>query len=179
MKWRSAVVVAFALVSLMAPASAATITVGHSTDDFSTIRLTGTLVWNDVDQFRRKTAAIPYGKGIVSLMSDGGSVYAALAIGTTVHDRGYGTLVPSHSTCASACGLIWLSANIRAMSDTAMVGFHGAYDAYTGQESSIVNAVVGAYLEQLGISHKAIAYITHAGPQQMRWLTPQQAAAIG
>ncbi len=40
----------------------------------------------------------------------------------------------------------------------------------------MANALVGAYLDQLGLSLDAIAHsITSASPTDMQWLTPQDA----
>jgi hypothetical protein len=41
------------------------------------------------------------------------------------------------------------------------------------------NAVLGAYLYQLGLSEDAIVYITRAGPASMQWLSTEEASQHG
>jgi hypothetical protein len=59
------------------------------------------------------------------------------------------------------------------MSITARVGFHAVYVDNGGQASvsSAGNALVGAYLNQLGLPASAIVYITSAPPEGMQWLS--------
>jgi hypothetical protein len=39
--------------------------------------------------------------------------------------------------------------------------------------------MVGAYLNELGLSEEAIVYITSAEPRSMRWLTTRDAVTFG
>jgi hypothetical protein len=68
------------------------------------------------------------------------------------------------------------------MGEGSTVGFHAAYRE-TGRRTpvadSVGNALVGAYLNQLGLSATAIAYITEPDPTDIRWLTFSDAAKIG
>ena len=41
------------------------------------------------------------------------------------------------------------------------------------------NALVGAYLNSLGLPTRAVAYITAAAPDSMQWLTQSDAIAVG
>jgi hypothetical protein len=45
--------------------------------------------------------------------------------------------------------------------------------------SSSANALVGAYLNQLGLPFKAIAYITEPPPSDIHWLTFDEARQNG
>ncbi|MGH6788779.1 MAG: hypothetical protein ACRECC_03760 [Pseudolabrys sp.] len=67
------------------------------------------------------------------------------------------------------------------MGRTALIGFHSVYVLKNGtpQENSSGNAIFGAYLSQLGLSDKAIFYLTAAPPESMNWLTPAQAEQVG
>src|SRR5215813_8454941 len=89
------------------------------------------------------------------------------------------TFVPGDRTCASACALIWVAGRLRTVGDTPQIGFHAAYDADTGRESGAANAVVGAYLRDLGFGYKAIHLMTHKGPTNLEWLTPDLAKEVG
>lgn len=59
--------------------------------------------------------------------------------------------------------------------------FHASYIEQDGKlvESGMANALVGAYLSQLGLSQKAIAFVTSAPPQGMEWLDASNAQSIG
>jgi hypothetical protein len=67
------------------------------------------------------------------------------------------------------------------MSNTARIGFHGAYQERNGEKvtTSSGNALVGAYLSQLGLSERAIIYITQANPTSMMWLSLDDAQKLG
>src|SRR5262249_30923975 len=140
----------------------------------------------DFETFKEKTDKIyPIGDShpkklvIVTLVSPGGLIAAAIQIGELVGKRAMLTFVPGDRTCASACALIWVAGRLRTVGDTPQIGFHAAYDADTGRESGAANAVVGAYLRDLGLSYKAIHLMTHKGPTDLEWLTPDLAKEVG
>src|SRR5262249_37908332 len=60
-------------------------------------------------------------------------------------------------------------------------GFHAAYIRADGQAavSSAGNALVGAYLNQLGLPASAIIYITGTPPDAMQWLNFADATRYG
>jgi hypothetical protein len=63
----------------------------------------------------------------------------------------------------------------------AQIGFHAAYayNASTGQETAVGNALVGAYLSRIRLPYKAVIYITRAAPTSMTWLTFSEAKQNG
>jgi hypothetical protein len=79
------------------------------------------------------------------------------------------------------CLRLRLARSPRFMGQGATVGFHAAFTIENGQDtvSSVANAQVGAYLSQLGLSSSAITYITAPQPNEIRWLTFDDAAQIG
>ena len=95
-----------------------------------------------------------------------GVVFAAVKILTSMPYFSDGT------RCASACAT-WLGGSQRFMGQTAQIGFHAAYVSAGGQvtETGAGNAMLGAYLNELGISERAILYITSANPHSMTWLS--------
>lgn len=140
----------------------------------------GTLNSSDADRFINSTARIP--EAVVVLHSDGGSAMAGVVIGQAIRQKGFATYVPNDSLCASACALAWLGGSRRLMSKSARIGFHAAYSVSgTGQksESGQANAVIGAYLNSLGLPLRAISYIASAGPDQMKWLNATDAQKYG
>ncbi len=67
------------------------------------------------------------------------------------------------------------------MASTARVGFHAAYVVEGGkkEETGAGNALVGAYLSHLGLSYEAIVYITEKPPDDVTWLTRDDARRFG
>ncbi len=125
--------------------------------------------------------ALQVEKGLILLDSPGGDVWAGISIGKSVRLRKYLTGVAENSTCASACGFIWLAGNERLVFPGGRVGFHAAYRVDSGRaiESGSANAVIGAYLNQIGMNYQSISWLTQAGPETMRWLTQQTAIDLG
>jgi PAN domain len=67
------------------------------------------------------------------------------------------------------------------MATGSRIGFHASYVQQNGQnkENGLGNALVGAYLNQLGLSQAAISYISAAPPEGMTWLTSEDAIRVG
>ena len=165
------------LIALLAglvalPGHAAVIDVAHSTNGAPTrIFVSGELFDGDEQRFAKLTFEIE--DGIVIFNSPGGDVDAGLGIGREVRRRGFATLVPAKYECASACALAWLGGEVRYMSPKGAIGFHAAYYLVGEdmQERAAPNALVGAYLAQLGLGDDAIVFMTSAPPDSMNWLT--------
>jgi hypothetical protein len=143
------------------------------------IFVVGDLTLGDEKKF--VNAALSSGNAIVVFQSPGGNLIAGIEIGKAIHLKGFSTFVPETVQCASACALAWLGGRVRYMSNTARVGFHAVYVDKGGQAavSSAGNALVGAYLNQLGLPTSAIIYITNASPQGMQWLNFTDAQNYG
>lgn len=117
-------------------------------------------------------------KAIVTLSSSGGNLAAAIIMGEHIRMKGYSTVVPPGATCASACALAWLAGIAKGGSETSKIGFHAAADQ-AGDVTAAGNALVGAYLNKIGVSYKAIAYITSPAPADITWLSFAKAREIG
>jgi hypothetical protein len=168
----------FILLTSFGAAQAATISVLPTKDpDTFLVTVEGEFVRSDYEQFRRKTAGIT--KGVVGFQSPGGDVIAAIQMGRLIRLENFSTLVPDKMTCASACALAWLGGTDRFMGRKALIGFHAAYNADSGQETGVGNALVGAYLNEIGLPYKAVFYITSAAPTSMTWLTLADAQQEG
>lgn len=76
------------------------------------IELKGEITPASALAFRRTLLAAPEAK-ILVLDSPGGSVTAGLLIADDVHTRRLATVIPSGSTCASACSYIFLAGSER------------------------------------------------------------------
>lgn len=124
---------------------------------------------------------------LIFLDSPGGIIQSGVAIGRLIRARRLETVVPDRSLCFSACGLIWLAGHERWLGTGARVGFHAASTApprgrSTGRVSSSGNALVGAYLGQLGLNDFQIGVLTEASPGRMlelNSLRPGQLAELG
>lgn len=121
------------------------------------------------------------GDGIVIFDSPGGDLWTGLEIGRAIRLMGFDTLVPSGSSCKSACAIAWLGGENRYMAADGAVGFHAAYvEGEAGAlETGAGNAVIGAYLYSLGLSFPTINALTSAPPEGMLYLTCDEAKRMG
>jgi hypothetical protein len=166
-------------VSISTWASAADIVRQQGSDGTDLISVHGIIAEHDEIVFRKVAAASE--KAIVVLDSQGGAVKAGLEIGRAIRLRGFATAVPPDALCASACALTWLAGSPRFLDTSSKLGFHAAYRVVDGKaaESGVGNALVGAYLNQIGMPEAAIVYVTSAPPEGIDWLTPQKAERVG
>jgi len=155
----------------------ATVTIGSQSDgEPAQVLVTGILEPSDVDQFRSKTRLLS--KANVSFWSEGGNVVAAIQIGEIIRSNGFTTSVVQNARCASACALAWLGGTKRFMGAQSKIGFHAAF-GIDGRETGVGNALIGAYLNKIGLPYSAITYVTRAAPNSMTWLNASDAAKHG
>lgn len=143
------------------------------------ISVVGDLSYGDEKTFIN--VALSSSNAVVVFQSRGGNLLAGIEIGKAIHLKGFSTLVPGNMQCASACALAWLGGRTRFMGNAARVGFHAVYTDNNGRAdvSSAGNALVGAYLNQLGLPADAVIYITDTSPDAMQWLTFVDAQRYG
>src|SRR5262245_30143395 len=172
-------------VALTSTAGAATITV-HDPDSHGRVfvDLVGKIEDGDAETFQAKTAKVTssnFGarKIIVTLVSPGGMANPAMRIADLIRRNAMSTFVPGDRTCTSACAIIWLAGVSRIVGDTPQIGFHALYDPKTRRESGVGNALLGAYLRDLGLGYKAISFMTRKDPTSVEWLTPDLAKDLG
>jgi hypothetical protein len=118
---------------------------------------------------------------VVVFGSNGGAVIPAMEIGKAIRLKGFFTYVPPGLQCLSSCALAWLGGRARLASRYAQIGFHAVYSEQYGLKAVNApgNALVGAYLTQLGFSDIAVIYVTSAPPDRMLWLSFSDAAKYG
>jgi hypothetical protein len=145
------------------------------------IAIDGELELSDIDSFRAKAESVPVGRTTIEFRSKGGKLLAGIRIGAQIRAKRFNTVVPDGAQCASACALAWLGGVRRFVGEHSSVGFHTAYILKTGgpAESGPGNAILGAYLNQLGLSEEAILYITYAAPTAVHWMSLEEAAEYG
>ncbi len=177
---RQGLILLFILAALVhgRPAGAATIEVTRS-DGLAFIHVTGEFKRGDEQAFRRAISNVS--DGIVVFHSGGGDLLTGLVIGETIRMRQLATAVPPGAICTSACALAWLAGPQRLKSVMGMVSFHAAWVERDGAtaETGAGNAVVGAYLTDLGLPLSAILFATSAGPEDMNWLTEETGREVG
>jgi hypothetical protein len=133
------------------------------------------------DEIRFADLAIRLPAGAVLFSSPGGDLHAGIEIGKAIRLKGFATMAVEPYGCASACALAWLGGMTRFMGADYAIGFHAVYlaDDPGRLADSVGNALVGAYLNQLGMTPQAIAYMTEVQPQGMRWMSFEDAQAVG
>lgn len=164
------------VVHISVPLRAADIKqLGTLPDGTALISISGELQPDDEDKFSEISRGIS--KAIVALASPGGNLVAGLSIGEIIQSRGFATIVVRETECASACALAWLAGKPRAMDGGARIGFHAAsMQTDSGRVvTSAGNAIVGAYLNRLGIPILAIYHLTQQPPEKMKWLSLAEA----
>ena len=128
-----------------------------------------------------RSLALETESAIVVLDSPGGLIRSAMEIGRIVRIKGFSTAVLS-SRCVSACALIWLAGSTRLTLPDSRVGFHAAYiESEDGKKipTAVGNALVGAYLNSLGLGDAIVEYVSTASPETIKWLSKAQADSMG
>ena len=155
--------------------------VSVSSGEHAVVVVSGEISEGDALAFSEATSGIE--RATVVVQGPGGLVDEALSIGADINLRSFATLVAPGTECYSACALIWLGGKRRYTSDEATIGVHAAY--YEGGDGSLRisgagNAVLGAYLAQVGLRREAIQYITTAEPEEdFLYLTPDILRLLG
>jgi hypothetical protein len=178
---RATVVAAIGIGLVAGPAEAAEITVNNPDQDGRVfVDIAGDVGAGDDKTFREKVGVLADPeKVVVTLASDGGQFLTAFLMGDHIRLTGMTTFVPPGKTCASACAFVWLAGRPRTLGGGARVGFHGVYDARTGQQLGLPNALLGTYLGYLGFSYDAVIWMVSAQPGAMHWLTAESAKKYG
>jgi hypothetical protein len=150
-------------------------------DQFDVITLQDKIKLEDLETF--KNAANASKNAVVILHSPGGNAEAGMEMGRIIHDKNFITMVPINGDCESACAMMWLAGNPRIVAAGGGVGFHSVFIERKTDRSRWVssegNALAGAYLHELGLSQKAIVFLTQAPPQGMAYLSESVAGEIG
>lgn len=143
------------------------------------IKLSGIIAPGDEAAFAAISAGMP--RSVLLTTGPGGSVGAAIAIGTDLHNRGWSTLVPAGATCASACSMIWLAGNRRMLADGGLVGFHAMSIRQDGiaMETHRPDVDLRRWLNQLGYSEDTTATIVNTPSRLVRWLDRLELQANG
>ena len=120
-------------------------------------------------------------KVIVTLISNGGQFYPAIVIGDFIRLTGLATYVPADKTCASACAFVWLAGSQRMVGggSKAHIGFHGVFDAASGQQLVMPNVILATYLGYLNFNYEAVLWMLSPRPLAAHWLTAETTSQYG
>lgn len=147
--------------------------------DFHLVVISGDIERSDAARFTDKINGIS--NAVVILDSPGGSVIDGILIGKSIRNNKFATAVPENTLCASSCALIWLAGTQRFAEESSVVGFHAAYVYRNGKqvEIGVGNALIGSYLNKLGLSDRAVIFVTSAPPEGIERLDRRKANTVG
>lgn len=143
------------------------------------IVLSGVIVAGDEAVFH--ALAETTGKVTVVTTGPGGSVGAAIAIGSEIRRRGWSTLVPQDTRCASACSMIWLAGQTRLLAAGAQIGFHAMSQMRDGarKEDHSEDFYLRQWLTDLGYAMDASATIVNTPADFVHWYDATELNANG
>ena len=152
--------------------------------------------------FVKSTKFVP---DVVRLNSPGGNLFGGILLGEALRKLGMSTEVGSSSVfdpkfniyspepgvCASACAYAYLGGVRRTLDRNAKLGFHRFYTAnalasstskiFSGEdldETQRIAAAVLLYVVNMGVDARLLALASQAGPDEIRWLEPQEAIEL-
>ncbi|MEW9920483.1 hypothetical protein AB2B41_12780 [Marimonas sp. MJW-29] len=145
---------------------------------YQVIMITGPIMKGDGDAFYAIARETP--KAFVLLTSPGGLVEEGIWIAAEIAARGYHTWVLPGAGCHSICAVMWVSGARRYMDKDSNISVHAAYEMAIMADGSAkysvsgsANAKIGAFLNELELSFKAIEYFTRAAPgEPLKPITP-------
>ncbi|MEH6773513.1 MAG: hypothetical protein V7668_06290, partial [Cereibacter changlensis] len=91
------------------------------------VLLEGSIAPGDAERFADYLASRAEAPALIALHSPGGSVGDALAIGRTIREAGWDTIMQPGAACFSACPYILAAGVERQVSRSALVGVHQHY----------------------------------------------------
>ena len=143
------------------------------------IYVEGRLKLGDDEALAERTASMR--NVLLVLSGPGGKLTAGIGIGKIAHQRGWDTLVENEQECMSACALAWLGGHRRYMGGSAKIGFHASYVwvAGTQVERGVGNALIGAYMNSLGLPERAVIAATISPPEQLLTIDPAEMRRLG
>ena len=150
--------------------------------DGDTVTLRGGIGEGDAQRVTDDLRAAP--PATVRLISPGGSVSDALAIGRAIRTVGAATVVPAGAPCLSACPYVFAGGASRTAEEDARVGVH---QHYFGQSTVLPafmavedvqrgQAEVMAYLQEMGIDPLLMAHAMATPPDEIYVLLPEELA---
>ena len=153
------------------------------------INATGDITESTVSDLETYLQDNPYAPRVLRLNSRGGSLVGGLQLGLKLRELGFDT---EAQLCASSCLYAFLGGKQRTVvSDEPLLGIHRFYNEealskpdaalYTGGDMDGTQQVVAGllfYTVAMGVDPGLIALTGDAGPEEMRWLTIEEAREL-
>ncbi len=153
--------------------------------DGATLRLVGQIAEGDGARFADHLAALATPPERVALLSPGGSVADALAIGRAIRAADLPTVMEDGAVCLSACPYMLAGGSLRSVDRGARVGVHQHYFG----ENVILPAFVAvadiqrglsevvAYLDEMGVEPSMLQHGLETPPDEIYILLPDELEA--
>lgn len=151
---------------------------------------TGEIDENTGEEFDRYVKQNKLPRSIVFFNSSGGSLSGAIKLGKLIRQLGFDTGVASYKAgttkyegiCASACAYAFAGGVSRYYKAGATrLGLHQFYstdNVISNRASQEVSGLLVAYLQSMGVDALAFSASATAGPDEMFWLTADEAARL-
>ncbi|MEZ5723004.1 MAG: hypothetical protein R3D59_16490 [Paracoccaceae bacterium] len=128
-------------------------------------------------RFKRALASFP-NVTTLELISPGGAVYIALPMAYDIHNAGLKTVIPSGSSCASACSFLFFAGKERFAG-----GQLGVHQVSSGVEDNVDTQItvgdIAAAFDAFNVPTSVLAAMLQTPPNQMRWYQPADLAVLG
>ena len=139
------------------------------------ITATGPIVPGDFDRLGAFIKMLSQSEGTLSFFVDspGGNVFEAEQIAKFINKSAAVVAIPSGSTCASACFLLFAAAAHRFMAPDALIGVHST--SLDGQENIASMGLTTAFARDAaayGVPPAIIGKMVQTEPGRISWLTP-------
>jgi hypothetical protein len=143
------------------------------------ILLSGVIAPGDEAAFHELAAS--FEKATLITTGPGGNVAEAITIGTEIRNRGWSTLVPENTRCASACSMIWLAGQTRLLAAGAQIGFHAISRVQNGvrTEDHDEDFYLRKWLFDLGYEIDVTETMVNTPADSMRWFDAIELRANG
>ena len=168
------------------------------------IQATGEITDGTTNAFERFLKTLDWVPHFIRLNSPGGSLSGGITLGEKFRELGVSTEVGASESdrqpdgfhtysrvpgiCASACAYAFLGGEQRLLDTNAKLGFHRFYtkDALASSTSKLfsgqdldntqrIAAALSLYIVNMGVDARLLALASQAGPDEIRWLTLQEA----
>lgn len=124
-----------------------------------------------------------YGNISLYLNSPGGSVTAAIEVANVIIENEFSVLVPSASTCASACIIPYLSGRFHQLLGDGLLGLHSCYYVRSDgkpQPLPLCNKEIAQFVFRQGTSVGAILdYMNETPPDEIVYIGSDVACSYG
>lgn len=152
--------------------------------DGEVLRLTGQIAEGDGARFAEELTRLAPPPATVALLSPGGSVMDALAIGRAIRAAGIDTVVEEGAACFSACPYVLAGGVERQVHRAAQVGVHQHYFGENTYLPAFVavediqrgQGEVMAYLDTMGVSPLVMRHGLETPPDEIYILLPEELA---